>query len=301
MNPGSNDKNRDPDDFTLTAWSGSAGSAELEDELTVTLADANVLPEVTATITLLDDEGDAVDPQPDPFDSIEEGQSFSLQLTVVDEDGDAAEAGEALTITLMATGTADDQDYRVSAPLTVAMGAENSNTVTVMVTENEEVNPEMLVFDAVVNGDDDNDTADGSVTSMGVVSLAIVDQTQKQIQAKTAEEVYAVIMAATDMAGDDGVNPGETVTIPVDEMFTPTMGYDIAYGFEMEGSDVAEAAIMGGSNLEVTAMGKGQAKFTVTATATPMASGVEIVPQTRANVAQVVFPIDVVWRRCRST
>ena len=131
---------------------------------------------------------------------------------------------------------------------------------------------------------------------MGVVSLAIMDQTEKQIQAKTQEEVYAVIMTATDMAGEDGVNPGETVMLPLDQMFTPTMGYSITYGFEMEGMGVAEAAIMDGTNLEVTAMGEGQAKFTVTATATPAASGVEILPQTRANVAQVLFPIDVVLK-----
>ena len=289
-----NDKNRDPDTVTLTVYSGSAGSANEEDVASVTFADLNALPMVRASVMLLDEDGDAVDPQPDPFDSVMEGQAFSLQLTVVNEDGDKMPATEALSVMLDPTGSADEQDYRVSAPLTIANGAETSNTVTVTVTTNQEVNPEMLVFDAVVNGDVANDTADESVTSPDVVTLAIVDGTQKQVQAKSMEDVYAVLMTATDMAGEDGVNPGETVRIPVDEMFVPTTGFEVSYAFTMESSDAASASLSGDNNLVVEAMAPGQAKFTVTATASPMASSVEIVDQTRANSAQVIFPVDVV-------
>ena len=44
-------------------------------------------------------------------------------------------------------------------------------------------------------------------------------------------------------------------------------------------------------------MSEGTAHVTVTATATPMASGVEIIEQTQANVARFLFPVEVTVTR----
>ena len=53
---------------------------------------------------VVDEDGKAVDPQPT---SVAEGESVMVAVMSVDEDGDATNAFEKLTVALTPTGTAD--------------------------------------------------------------------------------------------------------------------------------------------------------------------------------------------------
>ena len=110
-----NDKNREDDTLTLTAYSGRAGAADPEDSLAITLTDNNELPAVAMVVT--DMAGKVDDPQPT---SVTEGDTIYVVVMPVDKDGDAVAATEDLTVTLNPTGTADSADYEVVRTITIA-------------------------------------------------------------------------------------------------------------------------------------------------------------------------------------
>ena len=139
------DSDRADDTLTVTAYTERHGKFT---SLDITVKDANALPAVKAT--LVDDKGKALDPQPE---SVMEGESVHVMLTAVDKDGKNMKAAEKLTITLMPTGTADAQDYRLSSQsFEIASGKESSAAVELMVTEDQDIGEETLMFDAAVAG-----------------------------------------------------------------------------------------------------------------------------------------------------
>ena len=285
-----NDRNRVLDTVTMTAYSGQAGAGTKEDELAIPLKDGNVLPGITAAVT--DADGEAVEDG-----MLMEGMTYQLTFTAVDDDGDAVEAVEDLMVALTGGGSADPRDdYSLAmSSIAIAEGEESSAAVNLEVDLDDDIGNDTLTFMATVTGESANGTEPSDAGT--VLSLTIVDGTAKLVEAKSTDDVYQVIMDATAMAGDDGVNPGESIEIPLDDMFQVAPGYSLSFGFDMEGSDVAAAsATLAGSNLNVSALEPGQAKFTVTATANAMGSSVDILDQTTPNVAQVLFPIDVVLK-----
>ena len=285
-----NDRNRVLDTVTMAAYSGQAGAGTKESELAIPLKDGNVLPGITAAVTNAD--GDAVEDG-----MLMEGMTYTLTFTAVDDDGDAVEAVEDLMVALTGGGSADPRDdYSLAmSSIAIAEGDESSAAVNLEVDLDDDIGEDTLTFMATVTGESANGTEPSDAGT--VLSLTIVDGTAKLVEAKPRDDVYQVIMDATAMAGDDGVNPGESIEIPLDDMFQVAPGYNLSFGFNMEGSDVAAtAATLAGSNLNVNALEPGQAKFTVTATANAMGSSVEILDQTTPNVAQVLFPIDVVLK-----
>ncbi|MCY4573591.1 MAG: fibronectin type III domain-containing protein, partial [Gemmatimonadetes bacterium] len=144
------DGNRDDDTVTVTAYtSGTLGNDVEIASLDITITDANALPMVKAEV--VDKDGKALDPQPE---SVMEGETVKVKLTVVDKDGKAAKAAEKLSISLMPTGMADGQDYRLSThPIEIASDKESSAVVDLMVTEDSDVGDETLTFSAVVGGE----------------------------------------------------------------------------------------------------------------------------------------------------
>ena len=288
-----NDKNRADDTIALSAYSGTAGDSEVVDRLEITLADIDKLPAVTATAIVLDEEGDPVDPQPDMVESIMEGQTIDLKITVVDEDGTATAAGEALMVSLMPTGDANEQDYRLSMhPVAIASGSESATT-QLTASEDQDVGMEMLMLDAEVAGE----AAKGTETSMseGILSLVIMDTTMKQVEALPDEMIREIIYAAKEAgAGDDGkFSPGETIEIDASMLFTAAEGYGLTYSADSDNTAAAPASASGNA---VTVMAQEPAEMvhlTITATASPVASGAKALPQTSPNVAQVIFPVDV--------
>ena len=280
------DGNRASDTVTLTAYSGRAGSSKLEDSLSITMADLHALPAVTAMV--VDEDGDALDPQPE---SVTEGESVMIKVMVLDDEGKPGTAVEALKVELSPSGSADTRDYRLSnQTLDIAMGAGESGAVTVMAEVDEDVGMESLVLNATVSGEKANGTE--TSTSEGVLSLYIMDATEKKIEPKATEADYDAIKAAIAAgAGEDGLNPGETVTLMTSDLFDVMDGYTASYGVSVEGDSVSASA--SGEMVTIDAMMAGESKVTVTGTAS-MASSSLMPSQTTSNVASLTFPVMVV-------
>ena len=149
---------------------------------------------------------------------------------------------------------------------------------------------ESLMFDATVSGDSAN--GPGTRTSAGVLSLYIEDATAKKITPKSSEADYAALMAAIAAGGgDDGVNPGDTVTVMTSDLFDVMEGYTASYGVSVEGDSASASA--SGEAVTINALMAGEAKITVTGTAR-MASSSLMPSQTVSNVAELTFPVMVV-------
>ena len=116
--------------------------------MAVTVAELHGLPPVAAAAVGAD--GPPLDPQ---LDSVIEGRHRQSEADPVDENGDALEFGEKLSVSLTPAGTADAQDLAPSMdPVDIAANGESA-TLDLTVRENEEVNPETLVLDAEVAGE----------------------------------------------------------------------------------------------------------------------------------------------------
>ncbi len=225
-----NDGDRVADPLTVRLFRDPEGGAPLVHvkDLEVSVADGNVLPNVKGTVVLLDADGDAVDPQPDPFDSVDEGDMVELTVTVIDDDGDDLAAVENLTIELEPTGDgADATDYRLSKQqLAIATGA-MTDKVTVTITEDVDVNPEMLMLSAVVSGVAANGTEPAD--PVAVLSLDIVDQTPLNVQPMDqtavnnaymmARTTAAMSQAPADLWTAAGDNPDDAATIMLSDLF----------------------------------------------------------------------------------
>ena len=281
-----NDKNRIEDTITLSAYSGTAGNSTLEDTLSIDVEDTNSLPAVAAMV--VDDMGKALDPQPT---SVMEGTSVMVALMSVDEDGEATDATEKLTVALTPTGTADGADYTLVGTVTIESGSDSSAAVELDVRgEDDDVGMESLMFDATVSGE----AANGTETSMSaaVLSLYIEDATDKKIAPKAEADAYPPITAAIEAgAGEEGLNPGETVTIMTSDLFTTMDGYTASYGVSVDGDSVNGSA--SGDSVTLEAKMAGPSKVTVTGTAR-MASNSFMPEQTISNVASITFEVMVV-------
>ena len=285
ITPPGNDKNRDEDSVTLTAYSGAIGRSTERASVTIKVADANELPAVAMMV--VDDMGKVLEEQPS---SVPEGESVMVAVMPVDKDGDAIDAKEELKVALTPTGTADSADYTLVGTFTIPDEADISNAVEIEVRSDEDVGMEALMFDAVVSGDPDN--GPGTLMSTGVLSLYIEDETATKITPKASEADYAALMAVIAAGGgDDGVNPGDTVTLMTSDLFDVMDGYTASYGVSVEGDSASASA--SGESVAINALMAGEAKITVTGTAR-MASSSLIPTQTVSNVAELTFPVMVV-------
>ena len=279
------DSDRADDMLTVTAYTDLHGEFA---SLDITIKDANALPAVKAT--LVDDDGDALDPQPE---SVMEGETVKVMLTAVDKDGKAMKAAEKLTITLMPTGSADAADYRLSnQSFEIAKDKESSAAVDLMITEDQDIGEETLMFDAAVAGEAKNGTEKRSVA--GVISLMIMDGTQKLVWANSQEDVEAAVYAAKNAgAGDDMTfTAGEMIEVMGSALFSSAEGVTLSYTASSSMSDVASASVSGGTVM-VTAMAEGMADITITAHASMASGAVTRVEQTDPGQASVMFMVEV--------
>ena len=283
QNPG--DRNRVADTVTVSVHTGRTGASEQKDSLSIDFADANPLQAVTAKV--VDKDGRALATQPT---SVEEGETVMIAVMPVDKDGKVTTANEDLKIALASSGTADSQDFRLSAPIEIKNGQDVSNVVELMVESDEDVGMEMLVLDATVSGNPQNGTETKAVAN--VLSLGIEDATSKKIWTKSQDDAYPKITAAIEAgAGDEGLNPGESFEINTSDLF----GYAEGYTASFSAASDSEAVSVSASGSTVTAMAEsaGSAKVTITGTAR-MASSSFKAEQTVSNVADVTFEVTVV-------
>ena len=208
------DGNRVDDSVTLKAFTGTLGRPVERAAITIKVADINALPAVAMVVT--DKDGEVLDPQPT---SVEEGTSIYVAVRPLDEDGDADDATEKLTVALTPTGTADASDYTLVGAFTIESGDDISNPVELAVRgEDDDVGTDTLMFDATVSGEEANGTE--TSPSPGVLSLMITDATTPKITPKASTADYEALMAAIAAGGgDDGVNPGDTVTLMTGDLF----------------------------------------------------------------------------------
>ena len=274
-------------DGTITVSAYTAGAGALT-SLDIAVTDINALPAVKAT--LVGSDGKALSPQPE---SVKEGEMVKIMLTAVDKDGKAMKAAEKLTITLSPTGTADSADYSLSSQsFEIASGKESSAVVDLMVTEDQDLGAETLMFDAVVAGEAKNGTDTKLV--MGVLSLMIEDGTALLVWAKTQEEVEAAIYAANHagMGDDMTFTEGEMIEVMGSALFSAAQGVTLSYTAESDNDGVASTST-GGGTVTVTAQDMvGMAHITITAHAS-MPSGVMILDQSDPREASIMFPVEV--------
>ena len=93
--------------------------------------------------------------------------------------------------------------------------------------------------------------------------------------------------------GDHGLNPGEDFELMGSDLFDPAADVTISYAAESDSESTASVSVVDGTIAVMPTSEACTAHVTVTATATPTASSVEIIEQTEANVARILFPVEV--------
>ena len=119
------------------------------------------------------------------------------------------------------------------------------------------------------------------------------EEDKNAIEAKPEDDAYPIITGAIDAgAGEEGLNPGESATIDAAELFTVMEGYTASYAADVDG-DAASASVSSGSHVTIMADALGEAKVTITGTATAASSSFQA-GQPAANVATITFAVMVV-------
>jgi hypothetical protein len=243
-----------------------------------------------------------------------EGSSTMLTLTIDRNPSDTRRrSGEKseysyeeveVMLTAGAGTTAGMGDYTLPAMVTFEEwdgtgSSTDSMMVEVMATMDDDLSEdEMLVVDGEVDGTENAKNGDNTDYDMypGASMLTIEDTTERYVWANDPADNYPLIMAAIEeAAGDDGMF---TVGDPAIEILGSALfssaampGMSIVYEATSNMEDVA-AASESDNVLMVMAMMGGDAEITITATAV-LPAGLENLPQTAQNVAQLKFPVTV--------
>ena len=280
---------------------GSAVSvSETGDTVTITAEEAGT-SKVTVTAT-----AGAAASSFAPSQTVSNVAQVAFEVTVVDKelvvtlaaDPMEIDEGDMSTITATANRAVVANDGDVVINLTATGGELDSETITIAMGE--------MGGTAMLTAAADDDTNDATVTIVAsgsgiegnaTLEIAVNDTTEtpeptNAIEAKPEDEAYPIITGAIDAgAGEEGLNPGESATIDAAELFTVMEGYTASYAADVDG-DAASASVSG-SHVTVMADGLGEAKVTITGTATAASSSFQA-GQPAANVATVTFAVMVV-------
>ena len=247
----------------------------------------------------------------EPSQTVSDVASLKFPVTVVDKDlvvtvaadPEAIDEGGTSMITATANRMVEAGDDGVQIDLEVVGDATvDANSITIAVGA-------MSGSAMLTAAEDDDDYEDGSVTviasgdgingNMQIV-IAVTDNDvapvdpapSNTIVPKAEGDAYPVITGAIEgAAGADGLNPGESFSVPASDLFTVTDGYTAGYSASVDG-DAATAAVSGDS-VTVTAAVAGAAKVTITGTS-KMASSSFAPEQVATNVAEITFEVMVV-------
>ena len=159
--------------------------------------------------------------------------------------------------------------------------------------KNDDVGDETLTLNLTVSGEAKN----GPETETGTFEITIVDVTEAVIEPKEQDEAYPAIMDAIDAgAGDEGLNPGESFTVMMDDLFTVMDGYDATYKASVSGDAVSIRTSGDSTTLTVEARSSGKAVVTVMGTAEMEASSFKS-DQISADMADITFEVTVVDKK----
>ena len=284
------DGNRVTDTITLQAYSGAAGSGNLEASLDINVLDVDGLPAASViTAVAKDEDGNVV------TEVMEGGDPVFLTLTVDRGKTTDLITDDELTVDIRAANGAQVADYDLKesrVKLEEQDSGKQSNDANVEIKlsarPDEDVGMEYLVLNLEVSGD----SKKGTETSTGMFSIGIVDATDKKIEPKATEADYQRIMDAMAAgAGDEGLNPNETFTLMTSDLFKVMDGYTASYGVSVEGDSVSVSA--SSEMITVNAVKAGESVIVVTGTAR-MSSSSLVPSQTVSDVASLKFPVMVV-------
>ena len=282
-----NDKNRDEDTVTLSAL--KAGTVDnLADPVEIEVADIHGLPDgemITAEAFMVDEDGKKTK---DEAMSVMEGDDPVVVTVTVDRGKTGYPSGEVLEVALMPVDSGQGLDFRLEmSKVEIAAGVdEQTADVKLWALKDEDViADEVLMFNLVAMGKDAKDNGGGE--SMGMFSIMITDDTDPMVSVK--DGAYDAIKEA--LGAPPMLYPGMSGELMTGDLFDYNADMvSVAYG----GSSDSGAVSVSTSGYTVTVMGvePGEAKVTVTATATPMGDSL-LTNQTVSNVAQLTFPVTV--------
>ena len=245
----------------------------------------------------------------------------TMQVAIAVNDNDVVEAPEALVVTVAADPEAIDEGgtsvITATASRMVEAGDGDVTIALEVVFGDATLDPESIaIAEGAMSGsatltatEDDDDYADGSVTVLATgsgidgamqVKIDVADNDVRPVDPgpdntiwpRSQEEAYPFITDAIEgAAGADGLNPGESFSVPASDLFTVTDGYTASYSASVDG-DAASAAVSGDS-VTVMADAAGAAKVTITGTS-KMASSSFAPVQVATNVAEITFEVMVV-------
>ena len=275
--------------MTVTAYSGSVGNATEEASQSFTVADAHALPAPAAiTVTARDSAGGVVT-------SVPEGGAVELTISIDRGRGNTASTSEALSVvlSLAPSDPAQASTYRLT-PARVELpavmppdGKQSASTVIRLeALADEFVNDDRLTLNLETTGE--ATYGPGSVDSS--FEIDVQDTTVKQIAPKPDSAVKQAFDAAhAAVAGADGLNPGESFSVAVSELFDVTAtGSTVVYS--ASSSDPSVQVSASSTAVTVTAVSAGSAAVRVNARVTGASSAV---PQTRRDEAAIEHTVTV--------
>ena len=295
------------------------GDGELDaDSIMIAMGDMSGSAVLTST------EDDDMDNETVTVVATGSGITGTMQVAIAVADNDVVVAPEALVVTVTAEPEAIDEggtseitatasrmveagDGEVTIALEVVAGDATLDADSIAIAEGA-----MSGSATLTATEDDDDYADGSVTVLATgagiegamqVKIAVADNDtappptvdpvpDNTIWPRSQEEAYPVITDAIEMgAGEDGLNPGESFSVPASELFTVMDGYEASYSASVDGD--AASATVSGDSVDVMAGAAGAAKVTITGTS-KMASSSFLPEQVATNVADITFEVMVV-------
>ena len=292
-----NDKNRTDDTIMLDAYTGSAGRNEGVATLAVEVADIHMLPDADAISAEARDEKKYADGE--MITSVMEGSMAYVFIMVENTLRDQVADDEKFSVSLSAANSSQLLDFKVT-PSSITVPSRDEFTLpsddsemigpfTLEALMDEDIGAETLMLNI------DLTTAEpakgyGSGSSAGMFSIMLEDTTMPMVWAKSQEEIEAAVYAAK---GDGPMYPGDSFEIMTADLFDMAEGVMVA--FSATSDSAAASAAASASMVTVMGVEMGMAHITVTGTAT-MPSGAKPLPQTMSNIAQVIFPVEVMDR-----
>ena len=289
---GANDENRTDDMLMIDGFTGSVGRSETTSSVSLTVLDIHNLPDADAIEAEARDDKKHADGM--VVTSVAEGGTAYVWVEVTNTTKDAVFDDEEFTVSLAAVDQNQLLDYRVS-PASLKTAARGSFTssgddsemvgpFTLEALSDEDIGEEDLMLYVNLTGES---KTYGAGESNGMFSIMIEDTTSPLVWARSTEEIEAAVYAAK---GEEPMYPDGSFEIMTADLFE--MAEDVTVAYSATSDSDAASASASASMVTVTAEEAGMAHITVTGTASMM-SGAKPLPQTVSNIAQIIFPVEV--------
>ncbi len=289
-----NDRNRTDDTVMIEAFTGQTGRSAEATTIDVMVADAHMLPDADAISAVARDDEKYADGS--MITSVMEGGKTYIWVMVENTLRDQVADDEKFSVSLNAANTAQALDFKVTpSSITVpardefTLGSDDEERVgpfTLEALMDQDIGAERLMLSIDLTSAQP-ELVRGAGSSSGSFSIDIEDATTPMVSAKSDAEIQEAVYAAK---GDGSIYVGDSFEVMTSDLFNMAEGVMVTYAASSDSAAVSAAA--SASTVTVTGVEAGMAHVTVTATAT-MAAGAKALPQTMSNIAQIIFPVEV--------